>query len=217
LPSISKPLFISIEGPDGAGKTTHATKLVERLKAAGVPALYVREPGGTPAGEELRRILKAGGDITPRAELLMFEAARAEIVEKVIQPTLDRGEVVVADRFADSSLAYQAYGRGLPLEDVRMLNRFATGGLTPDLSILLDVPAGDAALRTAGRDGGAPGPQRRFEQEPEAFHRRVAEGYRRLAEREPARWRVVDATRPVAVVAAAVWAQVAPRLGLDPQ
>ncbi len=208
------PHFISIEGSDGAGKTTQATRLVERLKAAGVAVLYIREPGGTPVGEDLRRVLKSGGDINPRSELLMFEAARSEIVEKIIRPALSRGDVVVADRFSDSSVAYQSYGRGLAVAEVRDMNRFATGGLVPDLTILLDMPAHDALGRTADRDKGTAGAQRRFESEPDEFHRRVADGYRKLAEAEPKRWRVLDASLAADQVAAAVWAVVAQRLAL---
>jgi dTMP kinase len=206
-------MFISIEGPDGAGKTTQAVLLTERLKAAGARALYVREPGGTPAGEELRRILKSGGDISPRTELLLFEAARAEIVDKVIRPALARGEVVVADRFSDSSVAYQAYGRGLPGDVVRRLNAFATSGLTPGLTFLLDLPQDVAKARTSDRDAGVALP-RRFEIEPAEFHRRVSNGYRALAAAEPERWRVIDASRPPETIASDIWAHVAASLDL---
>lgn len=205
-------VFISIEGADGAGKSTQAARLVEQLTAAGARALAVREPGGTPAGEELRRVLKTGGDISPRTELLMFEAARAEIVERVIRPALSRGEVVVADRFADSSVAYQAYGRGLPAEEVRELNRFATGGLTPDLTVLLDLPFEAAVARASRRNGGSKSGRRRFEHEPAEFHRRVVNGYREMAKAEPARWVVVDARRSVDAVADEVWSLVKARL-----
>jgi dTMP kinase len=212
-------MFISFEGADGAGKSTQAARLIERLNAAGRQALYVREPGGTPVGEELRRILKSGGNIGPRTELLMFEAARAELVEKVIRPALEGGQVVVADRFADSSVAYQAYGRGLPVQEVQALNRAATGGLAPDLTLLLDLPYEAAAARSSGRDrtgqapAGAPGQaRRRFEDAPADFHRRVVEGYRAIARAEPKRWAVIDATKPEDDVAEEVWAHVRRRL-----
>jgi dTMP kinase len=206
-------MFISIEGPDGAGKTTQAMLLVERLKATVARVLYVREPGGTPVGEELRRILKSGGDISPRTELLLFEAARSEIVDKVIRPALARGEVVVADRFSDSSVAYQAYGRGLPGDEVRRLNAFATSGLTPGLTFLLDLAPNVAEARTLDRDARVTTP-RRFESESAEFHRRVSDGYRALAAAEPQRWRVIDASRPPDAIASSIWAQVASRLGL---
>jgi dTMP kinase len=204
-------MFISFEGADGAGKSTQAQLLVRRLSESGRAARYVREPGGTPAGEELRRILKTGGDLAPRAELMMFGAARAELVEKVIRPALGNGEVVVADRFADSSTAYQAYGRGLPIEEVKALNRIATGGVWPDVTFLLDISVEDAAARYTGRDGSTPG-ARRFEDATADFHRRVVEGYRAIAKAEPRRWVVVDAAKSVDAVAAAIWRSVEPRL-----
>ncbi|MEX0761149.1 MAG: dTMP kinase [Dehalococcoidia bacterium] len=207
--------LISIEGGDGAGKSTQAAHLVRRLKEAGLAAMHVREPGGTPLGEELRRLVKGAANPTGRAELLLFEAARAELVDRVIRPALERGEVVVTDRFSDSSLAYQGYGRGLGLDAIRALNAFATGGIMPGLTILLDMPGGEASARIASRDGAADAAARRFENESLEFHRRVADGYRQLAASEPGRWVVVNADRPEEEVAADIWRHVSRVLGLS--
>ncbi|MBM3956494.1 MAG: dTMP kinase [Gemmatimonadetes bacterium] len=207
--------LISIEGGDGVGKSTQAALLKERLEGVGVEAVLLREPGGTPLGEELRRLLKGTGVSDAWAELFLFEAARAELVRQAIRPALERGAVVVVDRFADSSTAYQAYGRGLPASEIEAVNRLATGGLTPDLTVLLDMPPVAALGRVrattdgAGKPGRAdPASERRFEEEPVAFHERVAEGFRRLAAREPQRWLVVDATLPREEIAEAIWARV---------
>ena len=204
---MTRGLFISIEGGDGAGKSTQVALLCRRLEDAGRDVVSTREPGGTSLGDRLRDLVKGGADPTPRAELLMFEAARAELVERVITPALERGATVVTDRFADSSLAYQAYGRGLDLEAVRDLNSFATGGMMPDLTVLLDAPPDIGGSRASGRDGGA-GSGRRFEEQPEEFHRRVRQGYLALAKAEPHRWLVVDATKPAERVADVIWQRV---------
>ena len=202
-------LFLSIEGGDGAGKSTQAGLLMTRLKAAGVDATLVHEPGGTAFGEEVRRLVKGGVARSPMSELFMFEAARAQLVRDVIRPALDAGRVVVTDRFADSSVAYQGYGRGLDLADVQALNRAATGGLMPDATVLLDMAPENALARVDGSDGSGgrsdDPDQERFEQEPLEFHRRVAEGFRTLASDEPERWFVVDGSAPPDVVAEKVW------------
>ena len=210
--------LISIEGGDGAGKSTQAARLKRRLERAGVDVVLLREPGGTPLGEELRRWLKGTEVSNPWAELFLFEAARAELVRVAIGPALERGSTVVVDRFADSSTAYQGYGRGLPVHEVQAANRMAAGGLTPDLTVLLDMPP-DAALarltESAGAGGRAdPAAERRFEEEPVEFHERVADGFRQLAAAEPARWLVVDASLPREEIAGAVWARVSTLLGL---
>jgi dTMP kinase len=177
-------LFVTFEGVDRAGKTTQARLLAD---AFGERAVYVREPGGTPAGERMRAILKED-DLTPRAEALLFAAARAELVDRVIRPALDDGRVVVADRYVDSSLAYQGAGRGLGIEEVARINRFATGGLEPDVTFLLDVPLDEAAAR--------PGESDRFEREGRGLQERVRDAYDRLAADNPERWRRIDAARP---------------------
>lgn len=205
-------LFLSIEGGDGAGKSTQAALLMTRLKAAGVDATLVHEPGGTALGEEVRCLVKGAVSRSPMSELFLFEAARAQLVRDVIRPALDAGGVVVTDRYADSSVAYQGYGRGLDLADVHALNHAATGGLVPDATILLDIAPERALARVDGSDGSAGRPddpdQARFEQEPLEFHRRVAEGFRALASEEPERWFVVDASAQPDGVAKKVWAIV---------
>ena len=179
-------LFVTLEGIDRSGKTTQARLLSEAL---GERALAVREPGGTAVGERVRELLKDSRlTIEPRAEALLFAAARAELVAEVIRPALDDGRVVVSDRFLDSSLAYQGAARGLGVEEVARMNEVATGGLAPDLTILLDLPAAAAAAR-AGVE------LDRFEAEGSALQESVRAAYEQLVEREPARWVRVDADR----------------------
>lgn len=177
-------LFVTFEGIDRSGKTTQARLLCEALGAA---ALGVREPGGTPAGERVRDLLKdAAVPLGAEAEALLFAAARAELVEMVIRPALEDGRVVVSDRFLDSSLAYQGGARGLGIDEVEAINRFATGGLVPDLTFLLELDAETAARRAGERD--------RFEDEGAALQQAVLEAYERLVAADPGRWRRLDAT-----------------------
>jgi dTMP kinase len=171
-------IFIAFEGPEGAGKSTQVAKLADWLRGRGLDPLVTREPGGTPVAEEVRRVLLESDALSPRTELLLMLASRSALVADVIRPALDRGRVVVTDRFHLSTLAYQGYGRQLPLEEVRRMNAFATAGLEPDLTVLLDLdPAAGAARKAAA---GA-GPDR-IERAGDAFHTRVAEAYRLLAE-----------------------------------
>ena len=206
--------LISFEGGDGAGKTTQAALLVERLGFAGKDAVLVREPGGTPLGERLRPLIKGEAPASPMAGLLMFEAARAELVQEVIRPALDAGTIVVTDRFYDSTTAYQGFGRGMDMEIIENLNRIATGGLEPHITLLLDIEPADALARVGSQPGAQPGKridpsdQQRFEEQPLEFHERVAEGYRALAREEPSRWFVIDASRPVDQIAERVWSVV---------
>jgi dTMP kinase len=191
-------LFVTFEGIDRSGKTTQARMLVEAL---GESALGVREPGGTPAGERVRSLLKdADVPLGPEAEALLFAAARAEIVDKVIRPALAEGRVVVSDRFLDSSLAYQGGARGLGVEEVERINRFATGGLVPDLTFLLDLPPSEAASRAGESD--------RFEDEGSALQEAVLDTYSRLMSDDPGRWRRIDATRAPEEIHAEVLAEV---------
>ena len=191
-------LFVTFEGIDRSGKTTQARMLVEAL---GDDALAVREPGGTEVGERLRELLKDPSiSISPEAEALMFAAARAELVAQVIRPALDQGKVVVSDRFLDSSLAYQGVARGLGLDDVEQINRFATGGLMPDLTFLLSIDPARAAERAGQLD--------RFEDEGDSLQMAVYEAYGELAEKDPARWQIIDADRPSSEVHADVLAAV---------
>ncbi len=181
--------FITLEGPEGGGKTLQAERLAVALEGRGHVVRLTREPGGTHLGEQLRDILlgRADSPIAPRADALLFNAARAQLVAEVIGPALDAGEVVVCARFADSTLAYQGYGAGLPIDDLRTLADVATGGLAPDRTILLDVaPEVGLARKDADRT--------RFETAYDlAFHERVRAGFLALAAAEPARFVVVDA------------------------
>ena len=204
--------FITLEGPEGAGKSTHLALLAERLRTAGVPVRTTREPGGTRLGERVRALLQydaAGEAPTPRAELLLFLASRAQLIDTVIRPALDRGEWVLSDRFCDSTFAYQGYGRGMPLDALIALNAFATDRLTPDLTLLLDLPRAESVARVEHRQG----PTDRFERERDAFHLRVAAGFRELARREE-RFRVIDSSGTPEATAEAVWQAVRPFLDI---
>ncbi|HVA85642.1 MAG TPA: dTMP kinase [Candidatus Saccharimonadales bacterium] len=199
--------FITIEGPEGSGKTSQAERLLAAGRAAGVPVALVREPGGTPVGERIRSLLlnadPASVPIGPRADALLFNAARAQLVADVIEPKLAIGWLVISIRFSDSTLAYQGYGAGLPLDDLRSLERFATGGLRPDRTILLDLPVEIGLARKRGVE------ETRFESTfAVTFHRRVREGFLALAAAAPDRFVVLDATRSPEAVAADVRAAV---------
>ncbi len=195
--------FVTIEGGEGVGKTTLLAALADRAREAGLDVVMCREPGGTALGERLRdALLRAGGDAPDaHAELLVFAAARAQLVAEVIRPALERSALVLCDRYADSTTAYQHFGRGLPRATVDAVNAAATGGLTPDLTLLLDLPPAEG-LRRAGRAGDY------MEREDLAFHERVRAGFAALAQAEPARWRVLDASRGADDVAAAAWGEV---------
>ena len=255
-------MFISFEGGEGSGKSTQAEMLVKCLVAAGMQVVPVREPGSTSLGQHLRRYLKDESvSLTSEAELLLFCAARAQLVAEVLGPSLIHGIQVVADRYADSTVAYQGYGRGLDLDVVDRTNNLATAGLRPDLTFLLDVdpvvglarvqsqvgmPMDAVPQRESALVGSAPVDsdqlslfpigvftmelslpgqneaalgrqdeegQRGFEVEPLAFHRRVRRGYLELAEKEPERWVVLDASQPKSELARQIWEEVQARLG----
>jgi dTMP kinase len=192
-------MFVTFEGIDRSGKTTQARRLLDTLGGA---ALGVREPGGTAAGERIRTLLKDPElGLSPRAEALLFAAARAELVADVIRPALAAGKVVVSDRFLDSSLAYQGAARGLGVEEVERVNGFATADLRPDLTLLLDIDPGAAGRRGAVEDD-------RFEQEGAALQLQVAAAYEELVAADPARWRRIDADRDPDAVHADVVAAV---------
>ena len=187
-------MFISFEGPDGSGKSTQARLLAARLRDDGVDVVETREPGGTPLGEEIRELVLHSGEVTPWAEAALFAAARAQHVDDVIRPALDRGAVVVCDRFVDSSLAYQGIARGLGYEPVLELNLAATGGLLPDRTFLVEIDVETALARVGDK-------RDRIEQAEAEFWPRVVVAYRDLAARYPERYVVVDGRRPVAEVA----------------
>ncbi|MCX7894584.1 MAG: dTMP kinase [Thermoanaerobaculum sp.] len=193
---MAKGLLISFEGVEGCGKSTQLALLAEALRQRGVEVVTTREPGGTPLGEQLRALLLDPSQTpNPWAELFLLLAARAQLVAQVIQPALAQDRWVLVDRFADSSLAYQAGGRGLPWEEVRKLNLLATGGLLPHRTLILALPVPQALKRARLRLSTAAG-NRRFEDEEDAFHRRVEAAYRRLAQEEPQRVRWVAADGP---------------------
>ena len=201
--------FITFEGPEGAGKTTQARKLIARLQAAGHEVLYTREPGGTPTGEAIRGILqydKAGEAPCPETEVLLFAASRAQLVRKVIIPALEKGTMVVCDRFADSTTAYQGYGRGFPIDQMLAINQFAIDGAIPDVTLLLDLDLDIGFERLATREGGVK--LDRIEREARAFHEKVRQGYLQLARRWPERFQIVEAGRPAEQVENDVWNKV---------
>jgi dTMP kinase len=200
-------VLIAFEGVEGAGKSTQLDLLRCELERRGREVVVTREPGGTPVGERVRAVLlDPAVDLHPRAEALLFAAARAQLVEQVIRPALQRGAVVLCDRYLHSSLAYQGDGRGLGRAAVEEVNRFATGGLPPDLVVLLDLDPAEGLGRRGGR-------RDRIEVEDLGFHRRVRDAFRELAADDPGRFAVVDAAAPVDQVAAGVLAAVLAWLG----
>ena len=197
-------LFITFEGGEGCGKSTQARALYGRLSRLAIPSSLTLEPGGTSLGKKLAHWLKwaQDTDMMPLTELLMFNASRAQLVTEVIQPSLKNGKIVICDRYADSTTAYQSYGRGLDLEMVRAINNAATQGLQPDLTILLDISVEEGLARQRAKK------QDRFEQEETAFHRRVREGYLKIASNDPQRWLVIDATQSKERIAEIIWRRV---------
>ncbi len=209
----ARGLFITFEGAEGSGKSTQARQLALSLQQAELPVMFTREPGGTPIADQIRHVI-----LTPEntamdsaAEVLLYSASRAQHVAERIRPALARGAIVVCDRFADSTLAYQGYGLGLDLAVLRAITTFATGGLTPNLTLYLDCPVnvGLGRKRDAAQQGGE---WNRLDRKPIEYHERVRQGYLALASAEPHRWRVIDATGDVETVQTAVLAAVAPCL-----
>jgi len=197
-------LFITFEGGEGCGKTSQAKALYKRLQRLAIPASLTHEPGGTPLGKKLSRFLKWTDnlDISPLTELFLFNSSRAQLVDRVIRPNLANGLMVVCDRYSDSTTVYQGYGRGLALAMVNSVNRAATQGLTPDLTVLLDIPVAEGLARKGKRN------LDRFEQEDITFHQRVRDGFLKLATEEPERWLVVDARQPRSKIADIIWQKV---------
>lgn len=205
-------MFITFEGPDGSGKTTQISLLAAFLSEQGFSVVTTREPGGTAIGDQIRLCLHdvRNTQMTPHAEILLYSASRAQLVQEVVRPALESGAIVMCDRFADSTMAYQGYGRGLDLEALAYITRFATAGLQPDLTFLLDldVEAG-IGRRTSGGDE-----MNRMDLQQASFYHRVRNGYLKMVAAEPARWVVVDADRPVPEVHAAIRAEIRRRLSL---
>ena len=207
--------FITFEGSEGCGKSTQVRLLAERLTRAGVPLLVTREPGGTAIGEKIRHLLQFAPEsvaMTPETELLLFEASRSQLVREVIQPALDRGTVVISDRFADSTTVYQGVARRLDQEMVGHLNTFAVGPCWPDLTFLLDIDVETARARMMRRVRPASGIDR-MEQEPIKFYEAVCIAYRELAAREPHRIRVIDARASVEEMEEEIWGIISARFG----
>ena len=202
-------MFITLEGPDGSGKTSQLPLLAEYLRLQGFDVLTTREPGGTPISEQIRTVLHSleNTEMKPRTEILLYQASRAQLVEQVIRPHLLKGGVVICDRFADSTLAYQGYGHQLDLEPLRVLVSFATGGLKPDLTLLLDVDV-EVGLRRRANGG----EWNRLDAYDLAFHQRVRQGYHQLTQVEPERWVLIDASQPPKKVQNAIRRVVAERL-----
>jgi len=201
-------LFITFEGPEGSGKTTQIRRLADWLGDQGREVLTTREPGGTRIGEAIREVLlsPAHTEMCAEAEILLFSAARAQIVRETLQPHLARGGVVLCDRFADSTLAYQGYGRLLDLDTLRQITLFATGGLVPALTICLDLPVVEGLRR---KQGGDQAEWNRMERERLDFQERVRRGYLALAAAEPQRWYVLDAQREIEVIQTEIRQRVA--------
>lgn len=185
-------MFITLEGPEGSGKTSHIPHLVAFLREQGYTVFPTREPGGTSIGEQIREVIHdlRNAEMHPRTETLLYQAARAQIVEQVLRPRLADGEIVLSDRYADSTIAYQGYGHGQPLEQIRQLVTYATGGLVPDLTILLDLEVETGLQRKSKQEE-----WNRMDAYTVDFHRRVRAGYLEMVAAEPARWRVVDASQ----------------------
>ena len=192
-------MFITLEGPEGSGKTSQLPGLAEFLRQQGFDLITTREPGGTSIGDQIRKILfdLENKGMNPRSEILLFQASRAQLVDEVIRPALEAGRVVLCDRYADSTLAYQGYGHGVNMESLREIVTFATGGLKPNLTVFLDVNVEEGLKR---RNKG--GDWNRLDDYDKDFHRRVYEGYQQLIAAEPERWVVVNAARAPDAVAA---------------
>ena len=191
-------MFITFEGIDGSGKSTQISFLKQWLEEKGHEILVLREPGGNIVSEKIRTLLlDSKEEIDPRSELLLFTAARAQLVSKVIRPALNQGKIVICDRYIDSSVAYQGYGRGLPIADIENINAFATDGLIPDITFIFDLPVEDAALRAGFRSSDSQSKPDRMERSGEEFFRKTKEGYLRIAETSERNIYVIQANEEV--------------------
>jgi dTMP kinase len=202
-------LFVTFEGPEGSGKSTQIQRLAAALAAQGLAVLATREPGGTAIGNAVRAVLlnPAHTEMSPRAETLLFNAARAQIVDQVIRPALAAGQIVLCDRYADSTLAYQGYGHGQELASLRRLGDYATGGLVPQATIYLDIDVREGLRR---KRAGALEEWNRMEEKTLAYHQVVRRGYLELAAAAPERWLVIDASQSIETIHQAIWARVWP-------
>ncbi|MEE8163577.1 MAG: dTMP kinase, partial [Anaerolineae bacterium] len=207
-------LFITFEGPEGSGKTTQIELLSEYLEEKGYPVLATREPGGTSIGDQVRAILldPQNTEMLPASEALLFSSARAQIVNRVIRPHLAQGGIVLCDRYADSTLAYQGYGHGLDLEMLHTITALATEELKPDLTIYLDIDVEEGLRRKLAAHKAGKTEWNRMDRQETAFHRRVRDGYLQMAAREPDRWLVIDATQPLEAIQALIRARVEAKL-----
>lgn len=207
-------LFITFEGPEGSGKTTQIELLTGYLEEKGYSVLATREPGGTSIGDQIRTILldPHNTEMLPASEALLFSAARAQIVNQVIRPHLEQGDIVLCDRYADSTLAYQGYGHGLNLETLRTITALATEKLKPDLTVYLDIDVEEGLRRKLAAHEAGQAEWNRLDQQEMAFHRRVRDGYLQMAAREPDRWLVIDATQPLEAIQALIRARVEAKL-----
>jgi dTMP kinase len=206
-------MFITLEGPEGSGKTSHIRPLADWLTGQGQQVFVTREPGGTEIGEQIRAVIHDLGNTAmhPRTETLLYQAARAQIVEQVIRPHMAAGEIVLCDRYFDSTIAYQGYGHQQNLDEVRALVKYATGGLTPDLTLLLDVDV-ETGLKRKQKNGDE---WNRLDAYTLDFHRRVRDGYLKMVGQEPARWAVVDAGQEWETVQGEIRKIILKRLNTD--
>ena len=207
-------LFITFEGPEGSGKTTQIEFLRGYLEEKGYSVLATREPGGTSIGDKIRVVLldRRNTEKLPASEALLFSAARAQIVTQVIRPHLTQGSIVLCDRYADSTLAYQGYGHGLDLEMLRAITALVTEGLKPDLTVYLDIDVEEGLRRKVAAHQASNSEWNRIDRQEMAFHRRVREGYLKMAAQEPDRWLVIDATQPLEVIQASIRARTEAKL-----
>jgi dTMP kinase len=197
-------LFITFEGGEGCGKSTQTRALHNKLTCCHIPSILLREPGGTPLGEKVRHLLKKSSaiNISPLSELILFNASRSQLVSEVILPEMRQGKIVICDRFADSTIAYQYFGRGLDRDTVQSMNKLASQGLKPDITFLLDIDPQIGLSRKSQSTSD------RFEKEQLSFHRRVREGFLTMAEKEPHRWLVIDSTLNRLAISAIIWGKI---------
>jgi len=201
-------LFITFEGCEGCGKSTQARLLHKRLQQLHIPSLLTQEPGGTPLGNRVRNLLKVKREfnISPEAEMFLFASCRAQIVRDIINPSLKAGNIVICDRFADSTTVYQGFGRGLELKMIEKVNNIATGGLKPDMTILIDMPPERSLQRKHNIQ------EDRFDREDISFHHKIRNGYLELVRQEPDRWIVINGNQPIDDIHRVIWNKVSPLL-----